>query len=103
MVYYLTMTNKTVDNPATIADVNKTVKSSEKVLRTEILRIEERLEGVEEKLSTKIDKVLTAISNFAGRVDNLETENEIGTGQIHELRDVIKDHTEKIAKLESVN
>ena len=119
------MANKTVNSPATIADVNKIVKSSEKVLRAEILRVEERLErvedklstkiegvedklsakieGVEDKLSAKIDKVLTAVSNFAGRVENLETENEIGTDQIHELGETTKDHAKRIAKLESPN
>ena len=97
------MANKNVNSPATIADVNKTVKSSEKILRAEILRVEERLERVEDKLSAKIDNVLTAVSNFAGRVENLETENEIGTDQIHELRETTKDHAKRIAKLESPN
>ena len=99
---------------ATKSDLSKTVKKTERVLRAEILRVEERLEGVEDKLSAKIegvedklsakiDNVLTAISNFAGRVENLETENEIGADQIHKLRDDVKNHDKRLAKLESAN
>ena len=115
------MIKSSVNDPATKADVNKTVKSSEKVLRAEILRVEERLErvegrlgnridGTEKKLGDKIDGVevkLDKISNqldgFVGRVDDLTNENEIGADQIHRLREDVKGHEKRIAKLESPN
>ena len=117
----ISMIKSSVNDPATKADVNKTVKSSEKVLRAEILRVEERLErvegrlgnridGTEKKLGDKIDGVevkLDKISNqldgFVGRVDDLTNENEIGADQIHRLREDVKGHEKRIAKLESPN
>ncbi len=107
------MANKTVNTPATIVDVNKALKSSEKVLRTEILRVEERVERVEERverveikltsMDAKLDKISNQLDGFVGRVDDLSNDNEIGTDHIHELRKTTKDHEKRIAKLESVN
>lgn len=65
------------------------LKKTERNLRGEILRVEERLERTEDKLLKKMseqhDQVMTSISNFAGRVQTLETENEIGSDQIRRL------------------
>ncbi|OGH17223.1 MAG: hypothetical protein A3C30_01265 [Candidatus Levybacteria bacterium RIFCSPHIGHO2_02_FULL_40_18] len=107
------MTNKSINNPATIADVNKAVKGSEKVLGTEILRVEERVENLEEgqkrlegkvdKMGSTIEKISNQLDGFVGRVDDLTNDNEIGTDQIHELRETAKDHEKRIAKLESPN
>lgn len=95
---------------ATKADLNKAVKGSERVLRTEILRVEERLERVEERLTNKmdgvevkLDKISNQLDGFVGRVDDLTNDNEIGADQIHELRETTKNHEGRIAKLESVN
>src|SRR3990167_3418342 len=91
------MTNKSINNPATIDDVNKAVKGSEKVLGTEILRVEERVENLEEgqkrlegkvdKMGSTIEKISNQLDGFVGRVDDLTNDNEIGTDQIHELRE----------------
>ena len=83
------------------------LKRGDRVLRDEILKVEENLEKVEEKLIKKMDEqhdeVMTNVSNFAGRVETLETENEIGADQIHRLREDVKNHEKRIAKLESTN
>ena len=61
------------------------MKKTERVLRQEILRVEEKVEQIDDKMKIQHDKVITAVSNFAGRVENLETENEIGSDQIRRL------------------
>ncbi len=78
------------------------LKKTEEVLREEILTVEEKIEKVEDKLGTKIDNVSTAISNFAGRVETLEKENEIGADQArgHEVR--LDNYEARISKLEPV-
>jgi TolA-binding protein len=106
VLYYLAMGNKIVSSPATIADVNKAVKSTEKVLRVEILRVEERAENLEEgqkEMKVMLNKISNQLDGFVGRVDDLTNDNEIGTEQIHELKDITKDHEKRITKLESSN
>lgn len=108
------MANKiSVNDPATKSDVNKTVKGSERILRAEIIRVEERVENLEDgqkrleekvdKMGSTIDKISNQLDGFVGRVDDLTNNNEIGTDQIHELRKTAKDHEKRIAKLESPN
>lgn len=74
-------------------------KSTKKTLWNEILRAEGKIDNAEEKLSNQMqkqhDQVMTAISNFAGRVETLETENEIDSDQIRRL-------DERISTLEPV-
>ncbi len=84
------------------------LKQVEKNLRREMLRVEERVENLEEgqkrievkidqaeqSLGVKIDKLTNTVVSFIGRVDNLETENEVGSYQIREL-------DTRITKLES--
>ena len=52
--------------------------------------VEEKVEEVENKLSKQMkdqhDQVMTAISNFAGRVETLETENSVGTDHTRVFR-----------------
>ncbi len=87
-------------------------KRTEKSLRQEILKVEskvelveEKVEEVENKLSKQMkdqhDQVMTAISNFAGRVETLETENSVGTDHTRELRVQVDNHEERITTLES--
>lgn len=74
------------------------LKTVEKNLRVEILRVEKKVENLEENISAQMrqqhDQVMTAVSNFAGRVEELETENEIGSDQISRLE-------KRVATLES--
>lgn len=93
-------------NYATKSDLNKTVKSTERVLRAEILRVEERVENVEEsqkRTEVILNKISNQLDGFVGRVDDLTNDNEIGTDQIHELRKTAKDHEKRITKLETPN
>lgn len=61
------------------------IKKTEKVLREEMLRVEERVERLEDKMKKQHDEVMTSVSNFGGRLQDLETENEIGSDQIRIL------------------
>lgn len=104
-----------VSDTATKSDLNKAVKSSERLLRAEILRVEEKVENVEEglkrveeKLSNKIDgievkldKISSQLDGFVGRVDDLTNDNVIGTDQVHRLYEDVKDHEKRITVLES--
>ncbi len=106
---------KKSNNVATKNDIQglrSDFKSSKKSLFGQMLKLEEKIENVEDrlgekiekaevKLETKIDKLLTEVSNFAGRVETLEKENELGADQIHRVREDIKDHKKRITRLES--
>lgn len=80
------------------------LKNVEKSLRGEILRVEERVENVEDGLKDlkgemhvvhkKLDKLQNTMDKFVGIVDDLRTENEVGTHQIKEL-------DKRVTKLES--
>lgn len=79
-------------------------KRTEKSLRGEILKVEERAENIEEsqkRVETKLDKIGNTLDGFVGRVDNLAIDNEVGANQIHELRKNIKDHETRITQLET--
>lgn len=94
---------------ATKSDLKKT----ERILRAEILKVEEKVENVEDglkrveekvdKMGTTIEKISNQLDGFVGRVDDLTNDNEIGTDQIHDLREDMKEHEKRIAKLESAN
>jgi chromosome segregation ATPase len=82
------------------------IKKVEKSIRVETLKIEERVENLEEgqeRMEKKLDKISTQLDGFVGRVDDLTTENQIGTGQISELREITASHEQRISKLETVN
>lgn len=108
------MVKKTsLDQLATKADLVKEAKGlraefkrTEKNLRQEILRVEERVENLEEgqaRIEAKIDGIANTLDGFVGRVDDLTTDNEVGANQIHELREITKNHETRISKLESSN
>ena len=81
-------------------------KKTDKAIRSEMLKIEERVENLEDgqvRTEKKIDKISNQLDGFVGRVDDLTNDNEIGADQIHELRETTKDHAKRIAKLESTN
>lgn len=100
-----------VTSATTSLATKKELKIVERNLRHEILKVEERLERVEEKvdgieikitdIGKKIDNLTNITVAFVGRIDTLETENTIGTNQIHELRIDVDSHGKRITKLES--
>lgn len=80
------------------------LKKTERVLRTEILRVEERVEGVEDgqkETNIKLNRIEKTLDGFVGRVDDLTIENKFGADHIHELRKQAKNHEGRITKLES--
>lgn len=116
------MNNNTSDSTAKIisylkkleSSLRKEIKNGDKLLRQEILKVEERVEDLEEgqnkaadrlesmelgqksilsQMREQHDEVMTAVSNFAGRVQNLEDENVVGTKHY-------RDHGKRISKLE---
>lgn len=80
-------------------------KKTEKILRAEILRVEEKIEKTEERLREEIrvarDDLMNKIDSFAGRTEALEEENTVGANQTRELRVQVDDHEGRITKLES--
>ena len=97
------------NNPATKSDIRglrSEFKRTEKSLRGELLRVEEKVENVEEsqkRTEVILNKISNQLDGFVGRVDDLTNENEIGGDQIHELRKTAKDHEKRITKLETSN
>ena len=102
-----------------IKDVRADLKQTEKSLRAEILRVEEKVENledgqkdikqhlnvfentietrltaIEQKLDAKFDKVMTVLDKFVETVDDLRTDNTVGAEQIRDL-DI------RVTKLES--
>ena len=97
-------------------EFRRELKKTEKVLRKEILRVEERVEGVEESLTGKVirleenlreeiretrNDLLNKIDSFAGRTATLEEENTVGAHQTRELRVQVDDHETRITKIET--
>lgn len=87
-------------------------KSTKKSLFGQMLKLEEKVENVDEKLEKTKDEllehmkkqhneVMTAVSNFAGRVETLEDENTLGTDRYSELDKKATDHEKRITRLES--
>lgn len=76
---------------------NKDLKKTEKNLRVEILKVEERVESLEEgqkRIETTVNKISVQVDGFVGTVSNLQTENILGTNKQ-------EDHEKRISKLES--
>lgn len=72
-------------------------KRTEKSLRGEILRVEEKVENLEEgqkDIKATLVKLQNTLDGFVGTVDNLRTENEVGAHQTRELE-------KRVTKLES--
>jgi len=79
-------------------------KKSEKSLRGEILKVEGKVEVLQEgqeKIEAKLDKIANTLDGFIGTVDNLRIENEVGANQIRDLRELSSDYETRITKLES--
>nr|MBI5455548.1 hypothetical protein [Candidatus Levybacteria bacterium] len=75
----------------------------EKSLRGEILRVEEKVENLEEgqkRIETTVNKTANVLDAFLGRLDNLEIDNKVGANQTRDLRVRVDNHEERISRLE---
>ena len=83
---------------------DKELKNVEKNLRREILRVEKKVESIQdgqEDVKGMLDKLQNTLDGFVGRVDDLTIENQVGTNQIRELQDQVEGHETRIKVLES--
>lgn len=79
-------------------------KRTERYLRSEMLKLEGRIENIEDsskRIEGKLDKLGNTLDRFVKRVDDLTTENTVGTDQIHNLRKTAVAHDTRIKKFES--
>ncbi len=81
------------------------LQNSNLATKADLKQVEEKLEGkingLEQRIGEKLDKIANTLDGFVGRVDDLTIENEVGANQIKELRDKTNDHEGRITKLES--
>ena len=79
-------------------EFRKELKKTERNLRVEVLRVEKRVENLEDgqkeikegqkRLETKVDNLERTLDGFVGKVDNLVKEDVVGADQYrrHEVR-----------------
>ena len=98
------MKNKTDSQTTILSAIKKLgislrseIRMGDKLLRREMLKIEERVGNIEEKqkvMDKKLDSLDSKLDGFVGKVETLEKENEIGTEHY-------RDHEKRISKLET--
>lgn len=69
------------------------------ILKTDVRVLKTDVKGLDKKL----DRLQNTLYGFVGVVDDLRTENIVGTNQISELRKQVKGHEKRIVRLESHN
>src|SRR3989338_5768311 len=84
-------------------EFRKELKKTERVLRNEILKVDQRVENLEDgqkRLETKVDNLEITLDGFVGKVDNLVKENVVGADQYrkHDVR--LDNHETRITKIE---
>ncbi len=106
---------------ATKEDI-KDLKADSKSVRAEILRVEVKVENLEdgqkrhemqirelrietkvnnEKVNDKLDRLMNTVDGFVGRVDNLTVDNEVGTHQTRELELKVEALEKRVKRIES--
>jgi len=100
---------------ADVTNLRTELKSESKSIRGEILRVEEKMENIEEeikelrsestaefkKLDNKLDKLLNTLDGFVGTVDDLRTDNTVGTHHTRELQINVDEHEKRLKQIES--
>ncbi len=93
---------------AEIKAVKTELKSDIKSLRQEILRVEEKVEKLEEDIKefkidigAKLDRLQNTMDGFIGAVDDLRTDNTVGTHHTRELQKRVDDHEARLQQIES--
>jgi len=75
------------------------LRSTKKSLWHEILRVEESLEN---KIDKNKDDLMIKLDGIAGALDDLRTDNKVGTKHTRELRVQVDNHEARITTLESI-
>ena len=109
MLYYFPVLDKTTQNSATKNDLKRLVstielKRVERNLRAEILRVEGKVENIEDsqkRVETKLDKLQNTLDGFVDRVSTLTEENQVGAHHTSQLRVKVDDHEKIIKHIES--
>ncbi len=85
------------DKKATILDFDKVLGLGFENLKEEIteLRVETRV------LDSKLDKLQNTLDGFVGTVDDLRTDNTVGTHHTRELQIKVNDHEKRLKQIES--
>jgi len=84
--------------------IKSELKKVEKNLRSNILKVEERVENIEDgqkRMEAILNKMSVQLDGFVGTVDDLKTDNQVGSHQINELRLQGENHEKRIKQLES--
>ncbi len=95
---------------ATKSDI-KYLKAESKSIRGEILIVEEKVENLQEvvkeirndnkKMDVKLDKLQNTLDGFVSVVDDLRTDNTVGTHQTRELQIIATDLEKRVKHIES--
>jgi chromosome segregation ATPase len=83
----------------------KSLKSEVKSLRQDFLKLEARVENLEEgqeRILVILKRMENTLDGFVGRVDNLTTDNEVGTHQTREIQVRVDDHEKRLRYIESL-
>lgn len=72
-------------------------------LKYEISRLDKKIDDLDSKLDVKFDKVMNSLDGIVGTLDDLKTDNVVGTHQIRELRVQVDNHEKRLQKLEPVS
>lgn len=98
VIYYFL--NMDTSKFATKADLKVETKS----IRREILRVEEKVENLEEgqkRIEDMLGKMAKTLDGFVGRVDDLSVDNEVGTHHTRELELKIAALEKRVKRIES--
>lgn len=64
--------------------------------------LDEVVEGIDEKAQGYRDEILTSNDKLMKKLETMQDENTIGSGQTSQLRDEVEDHEKRIKHLEKV-
>lgn len=76
------------------------LKKVEKSLRTELLRLEEKMENTDENAKQYRDQILTKLDGVMGELQTMREESAAGGFQIYELGEQVDNHEKRLARLE---
>lgn len=83
----------------------KAVKIDIKDIKLDIKNLKEEIRELRadnQKLDSKLDKLQNTLDKFVGIVDDVRTENTVGTYHTKELQTKVADHEDRLQQLESL-